>query len=170
MAQDDLSSDLAALVGALKTERGPCPSESALVEYRALSAEDRIHAPIDAHVRICSRCQLVLLHLDDSDARGVPFSWRWAAAAALVLALVVPMMYQRFGTSPPETIRGTDLQVVAPAGQVDAVTAFEWLSPIRADRYRVRLLRGGQEIWSATTDATRLPVAVDAPRLDRGVE
>lgn len=62
------------------------------------------------------------------------------------------------GAMGSQGIRGTDLQVVAPAGQVDAVTAFQWQSPICADRHRVRLLRGAQEIWSATTDATRLPV------------
>jgi hypothetical protein len=157
---------------ALRHVRGECPPADALVEYQALAPSDQAAHAIHDHVQICSRCQLVLLHLDEPEtAASTPssFTWRqaWALplAAALVLAVLGPYIYQRFTPATdrpaePETVRGTELQPVAPVGAVSELREFRWQSPITTPTYALRVYRGNTEIWSATSSTTTFSSAL----------
>jgi hypothetical protein len=175
MAEESLSPGLDAAVRALKHERGPCPPAEELVEYEALDGAGRAAHPIDPHVQICSRCQLVLLHVKEERpvTASRSFSWQWAAglAAALVLIAIVPLVFKRGAEVPPSeaTIRGTELQPVAPLGNIETLDAFRWQSPLRNVRYRVSVYRATERIWSETTEATSLKPSAPVP-LDRAVE
>jgi hypothetical protein len=82
--------------------------------------------------------------------------WLLPLAAAAVLAVAVTLI-DREGVKPAapgnDTVRGTDLQITAPAGAVDMVREFSWQSPIRAARYRVIVRRGATVVWQAETTA-----------------
>lgn len=168
---DDLTPEQRDAIGALRASRGPCPSAETLIEYEALSAEARARHAAHAHIQVCSRCQLVLLHVGSTGA-SVPVAstgWvRWALplAAVAILAVALTLVERRGGTSVPpgmsvppapsippgtETVRGTDLQLMAPLGAVEQVRAFSWQSPVRVDRYRVVVRRGSDVVWQAET-------------------
>ncbi len=173
-AEEGLSPDVRDAVRALRGGRGPCPPADTLVEYHERSEAGRQSHAAHDHVQICSRCQLVLLHLEEPQApsRSVQ-RWALPLAAALALAVLSPFVYRSLAPSPaplarPDTVRGTDLQPVAPVGDVRELREFTWQSPIAATRYRVRVYRGAVEIWSATSDTTR--VSSTPPRLEPGVE
>jgi hypothetical protein len=170
MADDDLTAPLAGAVRALAGQRGPCPSPAALVEYESLPAPEQARHEIHDHVQVCARCQLVLLNLDEPAAR--PLSrWLLPLAAVLALAVLTPALYRALTPAPPvaDTVRGTELQPVAPVGNVSAVSAFEWQSPIHALRYRVTVYRGAQSVW--TTESGEMRVArPPALAIDPGVE
>ena len=170
MAEDDLNPPLAEAVRALAGRRGPCPPAASLVEYGALPVAERARHDVHDHVQVCSRCQLVLLNLEEPAARP---SSRWVLplAAALAIAALAPVMYRAL--NPPaaveDTVRGTELQPVAPVGEVSAVSAFEWQSPIRASKYRIAVYRGPNLVW--TTDAGGARVALPAGvTIEPGVE
>lgn len=91
-----------------------------------------------------------------------------ALAAAAVLAIGLWLVFDRRdadragagagdGTSvrPSEagTVRGTEIQLVAPAGAVDSIREFSWQSPIRAERYRVIVRHGKTVVWQVETSA-----------------
>jgi hypothetical protein len=174
VADEDLSPRVSAAVRALGQARGACPSAEALVEYEALDPDDRARHAIDPHVQICSRCQLVLLHLAEPRAEIRLALWRssWVlpAAAVLLLGVMTPLLYRTFAPAAPvDTVRGTELQPIAPAGPVAAVREFQWQSPIQAAQYRVRVYRGTDVIWMSTTETAS--VTVDPSLIfDRGVE
>jgi hypothetical protein len=172
MAEEDLSPGLAETVRALAAERGPCPSADALVEYHELGAAARAAHPIDAHVQICSRCQLTLLHLQEEPAIARRFSWTWVAvAAAALLAVALPML-MRPRPAPPAaaTIRGSELQPVSPIGDVPAVTTFAWQTPSVGLRYDVNVYRGTERVWTATPIGDATSVGAGNLRLEPGVE
>lgn len=164
---DDLTPEQRESLRALRSTRGACPPAEALVGYDALDAAGKAGHPQHAHVQICSRCQLALLHMAEPAAAAPLARWLLPLAALVVLA-VGGTLLTRSGSTPPDTIRGTDLQIVAPAGSVDTLTEFVWQSPIRAERYRVTVTRGGDTAWQTETAALR----VAAPRdgLERNVE
>jgi hypothetical protein len=168
---------------ALRSSRGPCPPAETLVAYEALGDNDRASRPEHAHVQVCSRCQLVLLHLQEPSATGAAASdarlaaafkragtWALPLAALVVLAVAVSLLNRAERMSPAATgtIRGTDLQLMAPLGAVDAVRAFSWQSPVNVDRYRVIVRRGTDVVWQTETRA--LSVAPPAGVFVRGVE
>jgi hypothetical protein len=157
----------------LKDARGPCPGGEDLVAYEALDADERARHPIDPHVQICSRCQLVLLHLDDESVRRPGLSApaiaaadagvrTWSVrivlplAALLALAIGASYFYRAAAPPPPDTIRGTEIQPIAPAGAVTGLPTFEWQSPIQAAKYRVTVRRGSDTIWMLESETTRL--------------
>lgn len=170
MADDDLTPPLADAVRALAGKRGPCPRAAALVEYESLPAAERARDEIHDHVQVCSRCQLVLLNLEEPAARSLS-RWLLPLAAALALVALTPVMYRAL--YPPagveDTVRGSELQAIAPVGDVSSAAAFEWQSPIRAAKYRVTVYRGSQVVWTTESGDTRVvwPASVT---LDPGVQ
>lgn len=171
---DDLSPADREALAALRGSRGPCPPAEALVEYQSLSATDRERHAHHAHIVTCSRCQLALLHMaepaaalptETSEARRAGArmrvgGWVLPIAAAAVLGVAITLVDRRGGTVvPPETgtVRGTDIQITAPAGAVETIREFTWQSPIRAERYRVVVRRGSTVIWQ--TETTTLSAA-----------
>ena len=171
VAEEDLNADVRDTVGSLRAARGGCPDGAALVEYHERAGPDRQTHAVHAHVQLCSRCQLVLLHLDEPQTMSARRpAWIVPLAAAIALAVITPFVYRGMKPPPPpDTVRGTDLQPVAPVGGVRELREFRWQSPIDAVQYRVRVFRDGTEIWSAMSTTTY--VAPDgAARLERGVE
>lgn len=162
---DDLSSSERQALGALRAARGACPPAEALVDYDALGAGDRERHAHHAHILTCSRCQLALLHMKDTDRSTSMLKWVLPIAAVAVLGVALTVVDRRGGTvvPPPETVRGTELQITAPAGAVETVREFAWQSPIRAERYRVIVRRGSTVVWqteSATLRAAPPPAGV----------
>jgi len=174
---DDLSPSAREALDVLRAERGACPDAEQLVAYEALSSDARWTSPLHAHVQVCSRCQLVLHYLKEP-AADRPRVWSFRlmipVAAALLLAIVVaPRVFDdRFASPPPApeaTIRGSDIQPVAPIGSVRDVREFHWQSPIVASRYRLTVSRNGERLWSAETSSSTVKPPADL-RLDPGVE
>jgi hypothetical protein len=99
-----------------------------------------------------------------------PASWLLPLAAALILGLLTPFIYRAtvLAPRPADTVRGTDVQPMAPIGPVQELREFSWQSPIEAAQYRVRVFRGTTEIWTATSTTTRLQSTL--PLLERNVE
>lgn len=167
MAEDDLTPALADAVRGLAAERGPCPPPAALVDYEALAESGRARHEVHEHVQICSRCQLVLLNVGEPEAARVSRRWLLPLAAALVIAALTPALYRALSPPPPVegAVRGTELQPMAPLGDVAAVPAFAWQSPIRAPKYRVTVYRGRQAVWTTESGETRVArpggVAID---------
>ena len=170
---DDLTPAQRESLDALRSSRGACPPAEALVAYEALSEDQRAHHPHDAHIQVCSRCQLALLHMAEpatassetgearrAGARLRVGGWLMPLAAVAVLAVAITVM-NRSGVTPippaNETVRGTEIQITAPAGAVEMIREFSWQSPIRAERYRVIVTRGSTVVWQAET--TGLTVA-----------
>jgi hypothetical protein len=150
---DDLSPAERGALGALRASRGACPPAEALVEYASLSAADRERHAHHAHVVTCSRCQLALLHMQEPRSSSM-LKWALPIAAIAVLGVALTLVDRRGGTSvPPETgtVRGTEIQITAPAGAVEIIREFAWQSPIRAERYRVVVRRGSVVIWQTET-------------------
>ena len=172
---DDLSPAEREALGALRASRGACPPAEALVEYESLSAADRERHAHHAHIVTCSRCQLALLHMaepagalptETSEARRAGArtrvgGWVLPIAAVVVLGVAFTLVDRSGGTSvPPETggtVRGTELQITAPAGAVETIREFGWQSPIRAERYRVIVRKGPTVVWQ--TETTTLSAA-----------
>jgi hypothetical protein len=163
---DELTPAQRDALGALKGTRGPCPPAESLVAYQALPAADRAARPEHAHVQICSRCQLVLLHAEEP-AQASLVKWILPVAAVAVLAIALTVVDRRGGPSDPpagETVRGTELQITAPAGAVEILREFRWLSPIQAARYRVIVRRDATSasgaskviVWQGETTALSL--------------
>lgn len=161
---DDLSPAQQASLDALRSTRGLCPPAQALVEYAALTESNRAGHPSHGHIVACSRCQLALLHMQEPERST---DWvRWvvplAAVAVLAVALTLVNRGERTGSAPADqadlanTVRGTEIQIMAPAGATELLREFTWQSPIRADRYRVIVRRGATEVWRMETTATRL--------------
>jgi hypothetical protein len=154
----------------LKDTRGPCPGAEALVAYGELAEGARSGSPIDAHVQVCSRCQLVLLHLEEPAAeRRIPV-WIYPLAAALVVAILLPLSWTRLRTpEPAATIRSADLQPMSPVGPSERVTRFEWQSPLAEGRYQVTVYQGAEVVWRASTNASAIDLPSPSP-LQPGVE
>jgi hypothetical protein len=180
MTEDDLAAGAHDALGMLKKQRGPCPPAETLVEYEALAAPDREHRPEHAHIQICSRCQLLLLHMAEPQPASQDRPWPAGAlkraggwflplAAAAVLAVGLSLVDWRSDRGTPvDTVRGSDIQAIAPAGTVAGVSAFSWQSPIRSDRYRITVRRGADQVWQAVSGTTRIipPPAI----FEKGVE
>jgi hypothetical protein len=200
VADEDLSPGAIDALRELKGARGACPAAAELIAYEALTDGDRARHPLHAHVSICSRCQLVLLHagperpgllagpersglLAGSERPGLRHAGperpglhagserpglrtdrrpgllgpaTLAIAAAIVLAIALPFMLRTSQPRPltPDTIRGSELQPIAPSGTVASVPRFEWQSPIEAHLYRVTVYRDAKAVWSATSQTT----------------
>jgi len=173
MAEEDLTPEIGDAVRSLADERGACPAPEDLAAYYDLDAAARAAHPIDPHAQICSRCQLVLLHLGQETAASGGFSWGWAAIAATVLIAVgLPMLLMTRQTDAPppaDTIRGSELQPVSPIGSVAAATTFTWLTPVSGVTYRVTVSRGLERVWSGTSSSTTLTPPADL-RLEPGVD
>ena len=177
---EELTPEQRDALGALKAARGPCPSADALVEYQAVAEFDRPRYYWHDHIQICSRCQLALLHMKEhrselvtgavNNYRRVRLAVLLPIAAILVLGFAITMVNRRGGSldRPAETIRGSEIQATAPIGSVDVVTEFSWQSPIRAERYRVTVLRGSDRVWQTETSALR--AAPPSGVLERNVE
>lgn len=163
MTDDELTPAARAALEALRASRGPCPDGAALVDYEGLAQGDRARHAAHAHIQACSRCQLALLHMGEPGAKGAYRVVRWVLplAAAAVLAVGLSLVFERNDAdrsgrtsvppTDPGTVRGTEIQLVAPAGAVDSIREFSWQSPIRADRYRVIVRRGTTVVWQVET-------------------
>jgi hypothetical protein len=178
---DDLTPEQRSALDALRSTRGRCPAADALVEYEALAEAGRTAHPAHAHIVSCSRCQLALLHMADRSAAvaaGVgegrklklAFVLPIAAVAVLAVALTLVDRSQPGGSAPTnETVRGTELQVTAPAGATELLREFTWQSPIVAERYRVIVRRNGAVVWQ--TETTMMRTAPPAPgTIERDVQ
>ena len=151
---DDLSPAERGSLDALRASRGACPPAEALVEYESLSAADRERHAQHAHIVTCSRCQLALLHMQEPVKSSSMLKWALPIAAVALLGVAITLVDRRDGTSvPPETgtVRGSDIQITAPAGAVEIIREFTWQSPIRAERYRVMVRRGSTVVWQTET-------------------
>jgi hypothetical protein len=62
----------------------------------------------------------------------------WAAAAAVALAALVPLL-RAPAAEGPTGIRGTSLLPTSPLGEVEPPVRFRWESPVRAARYVVEV-------------------------------
>jgi hypothetical protein len=163
---DDLTPAQRTSLEELRAQRGPCPPSEALVEYEALPEADRAAHPAHEHIIACSRCQLALRHMAEPAAAASTSVLRWALplAAVAVLAVALTLVNRGdqavvtpdTGADPISTVRGSDIQILAPAGATELLREFTWQSPIRADRYRVIVRRGATEVWRGETAATRL--------------
>jgi hypothetical protein len=157
---DELTSEQRDALGVLKTSRGACPPAETLVEYGELSSDNRARHSAHDHISICSRCQLVLLHAGDATPTRVSnLRWMLPIAALLVLAIGASVVWRTGALPPPapaDTVRGSDIQPVAPIGTVNAINEFSWVSPIRADRYRVVVFRGSSIVWQTETTGTKV--------------
>ena len=58
-----LHSELAQTLKGMKEVRGSCPRAEEIVEYEELKPTDRRKHRIHPHVRVCSRCRLLLLNM-----------------------------------------------------------------------------------------------------------
>src|SRR5688500_3468453 len=137
-----------------------------------MGAAGRGRHPHPAHVVTGSRGQLALLHVAEPVARPTQTSearragalkrvggWALPIAAVVVLGIAITLVDRSGGTLvlPPDTVRGTEIQITAPAGAVEMIREFTWQSPIRAERYRVVVRRGSTLIWQ--TETTTLSAA-----------
>jgi hypothetical protein len=156
---DDLSPAERETLGALRGSRGACPPAEALVEYESLSAADREQHAHHAHIVTCSRCQLALLHMREPAQSASMLRWALPIAAVIVLGIAITVVDRSGGTlvPTPDTVRGTEIQITAPAGAVEMIREFAWQSPIRAERYRVVVRRGSTVVWQ--TETTTLSAA-----------
>src|SRR5262249_36530070 len=68
--QLELTPELAQALHSAKAARGACPSTEDLVEYEDLKRAVRRDHRIHSHVRLCSKCQLLLQHMSE------PSRWR----------------------------------------------------------------------------------------------
>lgn len=163
---DDLSPAERQSLDALRASRGACPPAEALVEYEALSAAERERHPRHSHIVTCSRCQLALLHMQEPARSSSMLKWVLPLAAVAVLGVAITFVDRRGGTAAPpgvDTVRGTEIQITAPAGAVEIIREFAWQSPIRAERYRVIVRRGSTVVWQTETtglSATPPPAGV----------
>ena len=159
---DDLSPAQRDSLDALRGTRGACPPAEALVEYATWTGQERERHAHHQHIVVCSRCQLTLHHIDPSAAvvagvnegRKLKLAFVLPLAAAAVLAFGLSLLDRRGTTTVPpgvDTVRGTEIQVTAPAGAVEIVREFSWQSPIRAERYRVIVRRGSTVVWQTET-------------------
>jgi hypothetical protein len=161
---DDLNSEQRGALDALKASRGWCPPGETLVEYEALSPAARARHSAHDHISICSRCQLVLLHTAEPQIEK-PSNLRWMLplAAITVLAVGVTLFAPNFrSNTPPDIVRGHELQALAPIGAVDSITEFSWQSPILADRYRIKVMRGSEEVWRGESRSRRIEAPAGA--------
>ena len=157
---DDLTPAQRESIDALRASRGACPPAETLVEYESLGAADRERHRDHAHIAICSRCQLAVLQMAEPAAASSMTRWMLPLAAIVVLAVGITIVGRRDGASvPPDpgTVRGTELQVIAPAGSVDTIRQFTWQSPIRAERYRVIVRKGTTVIWQTEVTGPSAP-------------
>lgn len=168
---DDLTPDQRGALDALKFARGSCPSVETLLDYAELSADDRARHSAHDHISICSRCQLVLLHSAEPAVVTISGARWWLPLAALLVLGVAGSIVWRSSalapSAPPDTVRGTEIQLLDPVGNVDAIKEFSWQSPIAADHFRVSVTRGSDQVWSAETKTTRIAPTV---ALNEGVE
>ena len=168
---DDLTPDQGEALSALKSARGSCPSAETLLDYGELSADDRARHPAHDHISICSRCQLALLHSAEPPAVTMTgMRWWLPLAAVLVLGVAASIVWRSNSLAPnvpPDTVRGTEIQLLGPIGTVDAIDEFSWQSPITADHFRITVMRGSDQVWSGETTTSRIaPPAVFVENLE----
>jgi len=169
--EEPLTPEQQSALDAIKRARGECPSAETLVDYESLDAAAREKHAAHDHISICSRCQLVLLHSAEPRAQaGSRLRWALPLAALLVLGVAVTMVFRSSTTLAPvqpETVRGAELQLLAPIGVVDTLTEFSWGSPIKADIYNVTVTRGSVQVWTGRTTSDRIvaPVGVFEPNV-----
>ena len=161
---EELGPEQQAAVGALKASRGACPPAETLVAYEALSAADRARHPAHDHIAVCSRCQLVLLHTEEpAVAVSSRLRWMLPLAALLVVGVALTLVNRnRMPITPIDTVRGTEIQPLAPIGSIDRSPEFSWQSPARFERYRIKVFRSGTLVWQAETTDTRIVPPRDA--------
>lgn len=172
MSADDLGPSARDAVQSLAAMRGACPEAAELVAYEALDGARRAAHPIHDHVQVCSRCQLVLLTLEEPAAQpSATRRWMLPLAAAVALAVLGPLLFQtlRAPESPIDTVRGIEIQPIAPVGAVNGAPRFEWQSPIQAAKYRLTVYRGQAIAWQGDTTTTRLEPPATL-RVEPGIE
>src|SRR5687768_18550883 len=124
MTEDDLTAAAHDALGALKKQRGPCPTAETLVAYEALPAPERAQHPEHRHIQICSRCQPLLLHMAEPQPATSTLRWMLPLAAVAVLAVGLSLVDWRSDRgTPADTVRGSEIQAIAPAGTVAGVSA-----------------------------------------------
>jgi hypothetical protein len=169
MTEDYLTPAAHEALGALRKQRGACPPAETLVAYEALSASEREQRLEHPHIQICSRCQLLLLHMAEPQPATSMLRWMLPLAAVAILAVGLSLVDWRSDRGTPiETVRGSEIQAMAPAGAVADVSAFSWQSPIRSDRYRITVRRGADHVWQAVSGTTRIMAPPAA--FENGVE
>jgi len=170
VTDDELTPAARAALEALRASRGPCPDGAALVDYERLAEGDRGRHAAHAHIQACARCQLALLHMGEpaeavaaglDGGRRLKLAFVLPLAAAAVLAVGLSLVFERNDAdrsgrtavrpNASGTVRGSEIQLVAPAGAVDSIREFSWQSPIRAERYRVIVGRGTTVVWQVET-------------------
>jgi hypothetical protein len=87
-----------------------------------------------------------------------------AAAAAIIVALVVPRMTSR-EAPPTATLRGANVSALAPSGTVDRTALeFAWATGVSAPRYRIEV--GDDRGVVYTAEAATSPLRPPAAALD----
>jgi len=104
------------------------------------------------------------------EARALPAWTRWAAAALVVLGLGLVWQALRPALPPgltgpggPDVLRGGEIEVVAPVGEVASVPAeLAWRAVPGAARYRIELLDvAGESLGRGETAATSFPLPAE---------
>jgi hypothetical protein len=97
--------------------------------------------------------------------RGAVWAVSGLAAAVLVASAII--LVPRPGPAPgqDDTVRGDEIQLMAPLGEVSGPVAFRWSSPVRAARYRVWVHdETGAVVYSTLTaqESARPPAELSA--------
>jgi hypothetical protein len=169
-------------LAAARHARGACPSNDELLDLVAGTLAAPAAAAVERHALLCEDCrellerlrtpaaapdELVLRRLERSlDRRGAP--WRrsairiWAAtAAAAVLAAVATTLLLPRPVEGPPVLRGNELVLAGPRGEVSAIDRFDWQGAAIWSRYRIEVEVEGLA-WSVESDQ---PWLVPPPEL-----
>ncbi len=142
------------------------PREVAAYIDRAV--DDAARTAIEAHLAGCAECRVELVEASRAVAtlpsRKAARIWVPAAAAAVLIAIVLPIGLRESGTHRESPVTATVAPVAsAPVGRVDSATALVWSSVPHADRYRARIFDGdGVVIWEHETTDTVVAVPASA--------
>lgn len=161
-----------------------CPDAETLLAYEQLAEQQRPGHAAFVHIELCMHCQSVLeaLRSDRPETVEEDRAWTsvqpvldravlarlprrrtmadyrvWAAAAAVFVLAVGLYIWREPSGEPDPGVRGSEVQLLGPAGSVTLPLEFRWSSPVVASSFRVELLEGDQTLASRTSTQQHLP-------------
>jgi hypothetical protein len=162
-------------LAAARGMRGACPSNDRLLDFAAGALDAPAAAEVERHALLCAICRdllerlrtpaaapdaLVLRRLERSlDRRAAP--WRRSAlpirvatAAAVVLAAVATTLLLPRPVAERPVLRGSELVLAHPRGEISAIDRFDWQGAAIWSRYRIEVEVEGMS-WSTESDEPR---------------
>jgi hypothetical protein len=175
MNEDDFLDLHGADLAAARAARGPCPSSDALLDLASGALAPAAAAEAERHAALCATCaelverlrapapadEVAVRRLERAlDRRSAPWRRsalpRWgAAAAAVAVAVGAALLLPRAAEPPRPVVRGGELALAAPLGEVSAIELFRWEGAAIWSRYRVEV-RLGAERWSRACERPEL--------------